>query len=324
MTDSGATQQSRRKTSPLQRLLCAAQAQLTRDLPGAVLTYGKVLARDADNPRALRALRSLHPAQRRHLCSACEGLAKINAIPHALTLLGILRRALPEDAPIALCAARLHLMAGDPAQALEVVAPLAWVHPEDPRLQIAQGMALAGLRRSQEAIALLRPHHARGALPAEAIHALAASMTFLGQIDESRSLLLDAAQRGQLCAAGLHGLSRHTDISDAPHILDQLVTIFSDTDAPRRDRELAAYALASAHDHKQDFDTAFQFLQAANPAETRYRNPRFHDGVARHRVARPGRLLIGSQRLPGPSLHPSRNHDLDRFSSLGCRARAPR
>lgn len=245
-------------------MLSQAQAKLARDLPGAVLTYGKVLDLEPTNTRALSALRNLQAAQRRQVLDACEALVKIDAVPHALALVGILRRAMPGDPQFVVFEARAHLTAKTYDQALQVIEPLARAHPDHAALQITMGMALAGLRRSEAAIAVLRPYYGRQELSGEAINALAACLSFLGQIDESREILRASAQSGKLSASGIYGLSRHTDISGEPAVLEQLVTIFANGSAPLRDREMAAYALASAHDRQQDYDTAFQFLQAAN------------------------------------------------------------
>ncbi|WP_201742132.1 hypothetical protein [Mangrovicoccus ximenensis] len=74
----------RRKTrakGPLAQQLSRAQALLPQDLPGAILTYGKVLEQDPGNARALAALRATTLAQRRSILNACAALLRTGAAP---------------------------------------------------------------------------------------------------------------------------------------------------------------------------------------------------------------------------------------------------
>lgn len=245
-------------------MLAKAQALVARDLPGAVLTYGKVLEADPENARALSALRNLTMAQRRQITEACEALVKIDAVPHALSLIQILRRAHPNDPQLAVFVARTHIITKTYDLAQSTLEPFLQTHSDNSAVQITYGTALAGLRDSERAIAILRPYYDAGILNPESINALAACLSFLGRIDESREILLASARKGDLSASGFYALTRHTDVSEEPDILDQMVGIFANDTSPTRDRELAAYALANAHERKQDYRTGFQFLQAAN------------------------------------------------------------
>ncbi|MBE3637174.1 tetratricopeptide repeat-containing sulfotransferase family protein [Mangrovicoccus algicola] len=251
----------RNSTGPM---LARAQALAARDLPGAVLTWGRVLDRDPGNARALAALRGLDVAQRRALIGDCRALVRNGATAHALALSGILARACPADPALAAFEARALCVADRPRDALDRLAPLLARHPDHPGLCCSHGIALAFAGDHAGAAAVLGGLQDSGALDAEAINVLGSSLAFLGRMEEAQEVLLRAARRGALAVAGLYNLSRHADLTREPEVIAQLQAALADPALPRSDHEMAAYALARLAEQLGETDAAFRCLALAN------------------------------------------------------------
>ncbi|WP_138470820.1 sulfotransferase family protein [Poseidonocella sp. HB161398] len=253
-----------RKTDPLAGPLARAQALRTRDLPGAVLTWGKVLERDPGNARALAALRGTTRAERKAILAACTALVRSGAAAHALALSGILGRANPGDASLAAFEARALVVLGDPEAALARLAPFLGGNADDAEIAASRGIALAFAGSHAAAIDHLAPLAAAGTADPEVLNVLGSSLAFLGQLDEARSLLLAAARDGKLAISGLYNLSRQADLSEEPGITAQIEAIFEAEASPRQSREMAAYALSRIRETQGERDAAFRYMALAN------------------------------------------------------------
>lgn len=265
--------------SGIATLLAKARNHLNSDLPIAILCYGQVLDKDPENPKALTALRNLTVVQRKHLIESCKSLLRVDAGPHALALSRIVSRVNPSDPQLAVFEARANIILKDQQAGLERIAPFAETHPDNEAVQITYGMALATTKNNAQAVDVLMPYYQAGSLDPEATNALGASLSYIGRLDEARIILLESARAGRLTINGIYNLSGQMDLSGEEAILDQLVEVFADETALPIFREMAAYALAKAHEHQKDFGTAFQFFLAANSLKSEEEILRFMTNI---------------------------------------------